>query len=85
MFMTSEISENLVQFLEPWQQRIERIKVEINTLDDPQRGENGMYLTVLGISADGADSGQVGRGNRANGLISLNRPQSMRPTREKIL
>ena len=33
-----------------------------------------MYLTVLGTSAEGADCGQVGRGNRVNGVISLNRP-----------
>ena len=33
-----------------------------------------MYLSVLGTSADGADSGQVGRGNKVNGVISLNRP-----------
>jgi len=30
--------------------------------------------TVLGTSADGADCGQVGRGNRVNGIIPLNRP-----------
>jgi len=72
-----DIVSNLFQFLEPWQKQFENIKVEINTLDDPDLGENGMYLTVLGISADGADSGQVGRGNRANGLITLNRPQSI--------
>ncbi len=46
----------------------------LNTLDDPARGDAGMYLTVLGTSAEGADCGQVGRGNRANGLIALNRP-----------
>ena len=28
----------------------------------------------MGTSAEDADSGQVGRGNRVNGLISLNRP-----------
>jgi S-adenosylmethionine synthetase len=67
----------LFEFLQPWQQQFEGIKLDINALDDPDRGENGMYLTVLGISADGADSGQVGRGNRANGLITLNRPQSI--------
>ena len=33
-----------------------------------------MYLTVLGTSAEGADSGQVGRGNKVNGVIALNRP-----------
>ena len=47
----------------------------LNTLDVSGRGIDGVYLTVLGTSADGADSGQVGRGNRVNGLISLNRPQ----------
>jgi len=52
-----------------------KIEVQLNTLDTPGRGINGIYLTVLGTSADGADSGQVGRGNRVNGLISLNRPQ----------
>src|SRR5437879_5545670 len=34
----------------------------------------GIYLTVLGTSADDGDGGQVGRGNRPNGLIPLNRP-----------
>jgi S-adenosylmethionine synthetase len=31
-------------------------------------------LSLLGTSAEDADSGQVGRGNRVNGLISMNRP-----------
>jgi S-adenosylmethionine synthetase len=35
-----------------------------------------MYLTVLGTSAEGGDCGQVGRGNRVNGVIPLNRPIS---------
>jgi S-adenosylmethionine synthetase len=50
------------------------VDVELNTLDVPGRGLGGVYLTVLGTSADSGDSGQVGRGNRVNGLISLNRP-----------
>ena len=37
-------------------------------------GSEGVYLSLLGTSAEDADSGQVGRGNRVNGLISLNRP-----------
>jgi len=48
--------------------------VNLNMLDVEGRGIGGVYLTVLGTSADGADSGQVGRGNRVNGVISLNRP-----------
>jgi S-adenosylmethionine synthetase len=50
------------------------IKIELNSADRRGRGVNGMYLTVLGTSADGADCGQVGRGNRVNGIIPLNRP-----------
>jgi len=48
--------------------------VQLNTLDAKGRGVGGLYLTVLGTSADSGDSGQVGRGNRVNGLMSLNRP-----------
>ncbi len=51
-----------------------RVNIEFNTLDRPGRGVSGVYLTVLGTSAESADSGQVGRGNRVNGVISLNRP-----------
>ena len=50
------------------------INIQLNTLDVRGRGVGGVYLTVLGTSADSGDSGQVGRGNRVNGLISLNRP-----------
>jgi S-adenosylmethionine synthetase len=50
------------------------ISVHLNTLDREGRGLGGIYLSLLGTSAEGADSGQVGRGNRVNGLISVNRP-----------
>jgi S-adenosylmethionine synthetase len=52
----------------------EGARFQLNALDQQGRGLGGLYLTVLGTSADGGDSGQVGRGNRVNGLISLNRP-----------
>jgi S-adenosylmethionine synthetase len=48
--------------------------VQLNTLDQPGEGLAGVYLSLLGTSAEDADSGQVGRGNRVNGLISVNRP-----------
>lgn len=51
-----------------------RVTLFYNTLDLPGRGLGGVYLSLLGTSAEDADSGQVGRGNRVNGLISLNRP-----------
>jgi len=52
----------------------EKVNVYVNMLDVEGRGVDGVYLTVLGTCADGADSGQVGRGNKVNGVISLNRP-----------
>ncbi len=52
----------------------EGIEINLNTLDKKGRGLGGVYLTLLGTSAESADSGQVGRGNRVNGLISVNRP-----------
>lgn len=57
-------------------QGLDEVDVQLNTLDDPDRGEEGMYLTVLGTSAEGGDCGQVGRGNRVNGVMPLNRPIS---------
>ena len=50
------------------------VELHLNALDEESRGLGGIYLSLLGTSAESADSGQVGRGNRVNGLISLNRP-----------
>jgi len=61
---------------------LEEKKVSVNTslkfnnLDVPGRGMEGIYTTVTGTSAEDADCGQVGRGNRVNGIIPLNRPVS---------
>lgn len=52
----------------------DRITLNFNTLDHQDRGIGGIYLSLTGTSAEDADSGQVGRGNRVNGLISMNRP-----------
>jgi S-adenosylmethionine synthetase len=45
----------------------------LNCLDRPGRGTEGVYLSLTGTSAEDADSGQVGRGNRVNGLIAFAR------------
>ena len=66
----------LTEYLTGRLHALDRVAVQLNTLDDPARGEGGMYLTVLGTSAEGGDCGQVGRGNRVNGVIPLNRPIS---------
>lgn len=50
----------------------------VNALDDPVAdSESGIYLTVSGLSAEMGDDGQVGRGNRVNGLITPGRPMSL--------
>lgn len=69
-----EITDALTDLLAREQRTLDRVTVTLNTLDEPARGDAGMYLTVLGTSAEGGDCGQVGRGNRVNGVISLNRP-----------
>ncbi|HEY5599904.1 MAG TPA: methionine adenosyltransferase, partial [Candidatus Manganitrophaceae bacterium] len=51
------------------------ISIRLNTLDRRGAGPAGMYLSVLGTSAEDADSGEVGRGNQVNGLIPLLRPR----------
>lgn len=60
-----------------------KFNIRLNALDKKGYGINGTYLTVLGTSADGADSGQVGRGNMANRVISLCRPAGSEATAGK--
>lgn len=38
---------------------------------------SSIYLTLTGLSAESGDDGQVGRGNRVNGLITPHRPMSL--------
>jgi S-adenosylmethionine synthetase len=71
------VQEAVESFIAARSHPFDQITVELNTLDDPSRGEGGLYLTVLGTSAEGADGGEVGRGNRVNGLISFGRPLSL--------
>ncbi|MER7211519.1 methionine adenosyltransferase [Streptosporangium sp. NPDC000239] len=52
-----------------------QVHVAVNTRDDDTRRE--LYLTAIGSSIESGDEGVVGRGNRANGLISMLRPMSM--------
>lgn len=58
-----------------------KIDIDVNTGDDPDR--NSLYLTVTGTSAEAGDDGEVGRGNRANGLITPFRPMTMEATAGK--
>ncbi|MFC5366836.1 methionine adenosyltransferase [Salinirubrum litoreum] len=57
------------------------VSVMVNTADDYEDGS--IYLTTTGTSAEQGDDGSVGRGNRANGLITPNRSMSMEATSGK--
>ncbi len=57
------------------------INLVVNSADDPKRGS--YYLTITGTSAEMGDDAGVGRGNRANGLITPCRPMSLEATAGK--
>jgi S-adenosylmethionine synthetase len=57
------------------------VSIDVNTADDPELGR--YYLTVTGCSMEAGDDGSVGRGNRANGLITPCRPMSLEATAGK--
>ncbi len=72
----TKIQKAIKRYVTSHSRDFEKITIRFNALDRPNKGTAGMYLTLLGTSAEHGDSGQVGRGNRVNGLISLNWPMS---------
>jgi S-adenosylmethionine synthetase len=68
--------QNVQRFIHEQPHACIRVAVVMNALDRPGQGLKGMYLTLLGTSAEQGDSGQVGRGNRICGISALNRPMS---------
>lgn len=68
-----EIESDIVKFISKYR-KFERIKLNLNALDKAGKGLNGVYLSLLGTSAEEADSGEVGRGNKVNGVIPFTRP-----------
>ncbi|MGQ3685971.1 MAG: methionine adenosyltransferase [Candidatus Loosdrechtia sp.] len=75
----SKILEHIRFFIK----RLTSLKVT-TTLNAADNYENKIaYLTVTGTSAECGDDGQVGRGNRANGLITPYRPMTLEATAGK--
>ncbi len=68
-----ETTEKISDFAQGFTKR--KVKVFVNTADDYKK--DIYYLTVSGLSMENGDDGSVGRGNRANGLITPMRPMSM--------
>jgi S-adenosylmethionine synthetase len=69
-----EIRKTTLAHLTPRLERLDELTLVLNALDRRGEGFSGIYASVLGVSAESADSGEVGRGNRVNGLISFCRP-----------
>jgi S-adenosylmethionine synthetase len=77
----NEMLQTINEFLSKKMQ--DSFETQINCLDSTGKGMDGLYLTVLGTSADSADSGEVGRGNMANRVISPSRPAGAEATAGK--
>ncbi|MFH5798922.1 methionine adenosyltransferase [Haladaptatus sp. CMAA 1911] len=75
--MVEEVRDYVHQVASEYTDR--EVNVYVNTADD----EESIYLTTTGTSAEMGDDGSVGRGNRANGLITPNRSMSMEATSGK--
>lgn len=73
------MEDEILGFCRPFTSR--QVDVDVNTADEIDTGS--IFLTVTGTSAEMGDDGSVGRGNRANGLITPNRPMSMEATSGK--
>jgi S-adenosylmethionine synthetase len=69
----AQLVERVEDFAQKFTER--KLAVYVNTADDYKN--NIFYLTVSGLSMENGDDGSVGRGNRANGLITPMRPMSM--------
>lgn len=57
------------------------VRIHVNSADN--YAKKLYYLTVTGTSAEHGDDGQVGRGNRANGMITPFRPMTLEATAGK--
>jgi len=68
-----EVSRDIIQFAKKITDK--EVSVRINTGDSPERRE--VYITKSGLSCESGDDGQVGRGNRVNGLITPFRRMSL--------
>ncbi len=75
----AEVQEKLADLAAKLTRR--EVAIDVNTADDPELGR--YYLTVTGCSMEAGDDGSVGRGNRANGLITPCRPMSLEATAGK--
>lgn len=78
-----DMKSNLLKYIHTFVGKLTTCEVSIalNAADNYKK--DSVYLTVTGTSAECGDDGQVGRGNRANGLITPYRPMTLEATAGK--
>lgn len=78
-----KIKTKLLEYIRAFVKKLTscEVSISLNAADDYKKGI--VYLTVTGTSAECGDDGQVGRGNRANGLITPYRPMTLEATAGK--
>ena len=84
----AEVLEDIKRFVEKRSDGFDNVHMELNTLDTPNRGIDGVYLTVLGTSADGAYRQirvQVGTRHRQVRRDRLQNRTNRRPDCQTIL
>ena len=74
---------NLLEYIRAFVKKLTALEVAITINAADNYEKNIYYLTVTGTSAECGDDGQVGRGNRANGLITPYRPMTLEATAGK--
>ncbi|CAG1770587.1 S-adenosylmethionine synthetase [uncultured bacterium] len=78
-----DMKSNLLEYIHTFVGKLTTCEVSIalNAADNYKK--DIVYLTVTGTSTECGDDGQVGRGNRANGLITPYRPMTLEATAGK--
>ncbi len=74
--LKERVHKELHRYVRGRPHRCKSVDVMLNALDRRGKGLEGMYLTLLGTSAEQGDSGQIGRGNQPCGVIPISRPTS---------
>ncbi len=74
--LKERVHQELHRYVRGRPHRCKGVDVVLNALDRKGKGLEGMYLTLLGTSAEQGDSGQIGRGNQPCGVIPISRPTS---------
>jgi S-adenosylmethionine synthetase len=77
--LKGEVKKDIKEFVSSLTEK--EVNVFLNVADNEDKGI--VYITKTGLSCEAGDDGEVGRGNRANGLITPMRTMNMEATAGK--